>query len=126
MTKKKKAKEMSESLLRRYRRTRQQGEDDVLLEKILMLRNSGMKCHNIAHALRVSKSTVYNSTCAIPAYVRVQECMEVALAAKSLEMSVAEYLCLCHAQWGVGYCQKHGNSDWVKNMIAVANGGDVE
>jgi len=120
------AKKVSESLLRRYRRTRLKGEDEVLSEKILVLRNRGMKCHNIAHALGISKSTVYTSTCAISAYVRAQERLEITLAAKSVGMSDAEYIGLCHAQWGVGYCQKHGDPSWVKNMIAVANGGDVE
>jgi hypothetical protein len=75
--------------------------------------------------MEIGVSVVYTQTCAVPAYVLSQELLELLMAAKSLNLTVAEYICLCHAEWGVNHCLKNGNPDWTQQMVAVANGEDV-
>ena len=113
----------------RYRRTLSKEKDAEfikLLESILLLRNEGMKATNIATAMDIGPQVIYLNTCAIPAWVLARELLELIFAARSLGMSVAEYILLLHSAYGVSYVRKHGSPALVQRMYAVAAGDDPE
>jgi len=90
------------------------------LEKIVVLRNNGMKAGNIGTYLGVDKNMVYRHTCGAPAYFLSEELGEMILAALALNLNLAEYILLMHSSWGVKHVKKFGDPELKARMFELA------
>lgn len=117
--------EPEDKIIAKYKKMMMFDQDEEfmkLLDKILVLRNDGMKATNIATYLRIGREIIYNYTCSLPVYLLAAELGELILAARSLKLNLAEYILLMHAEWGVKHVKKHGDPVLRQRMFALAAG----
>lgn len=118
-----------EAVLAKYRRTMERDQDDeflALLEKILSLRNDGLKANQIATYLRIGREIIYNYTTTVPAYMLASEIGELMFAARAVGMNLAEYILFMHSEFGVSYVGKKGDKKLRQRMYAFAAGDSPE
>jgi hypothetical protein len=114
-----------EAVIAKYRRTMERDQDEdflALLDKILALRNDGMKANQIATYLRIGREIIYNYTAYVPAFMLANEIGEMIFGARALRMNLAEYLLFLHSQYGVEYVRKNGDPKLKQRMFNIAAG----
>jgi hypothetical protein len=114
-----------ERVLSAFRREMEKDKDEGLiqtLEKILELRNAGMSGPAIAEFLKIGRDIIYRHTHQLPCFLLSPELGEIILAARALNLTVAEYVLLCHVMFGVVHAKKHGKKAYVNELFALAAG----